>query len=77
MPDVVRPCVLSKDSDGMPRPTLPTVRAFQGRLCHATPDIIRPSVQSKGRDIMPRPTLFDCVCCPTAMMACHTRCRFT
>ena len=72
MLDVVRPCVLSKDSDGMPRPTLPTVCAFQGQLCHATPDMIRPSGQSKGGDIIPRLTLFDHVCSPRAVMSFHS-----
>ena len=30
-PDVVRLCVLSKSGDVMPRPTLPTMYAVQGR----------------------------------------------
>ena len=77
MPDVVRPCVLSKDSDVMPGLTLPTICAVQGRLCHATPDIVQPCVLSKGGDVMPRPTSFDHVCCPKAMMSCHAHSRST
>ena len=58
MPDIVRPCVLSKGADVMPQPTLPTVCAFQGWRFHATPDVA------------------DRVCCPRAVMSCHTRrCR--
>ena len=39
MPNVVRPCVLSNGGNFMPRPTLPTVCAVQGRQCHVTPDV--------------------------------------
>ena len=31
------------------------------------------AVQSKGGDVIPRLMLFDRLCCPKAMMACHTR----
>ena len=64
MPDVIRPSVLSNDSEGMPRPTLPTVRVVLGRLWYATPDVIPPFVLPKGDDGMKRPTLFYRVCCP-------------
>ena len=81
MPDVVKPCVLSKGIYVMPRPTLPTMCAVPGRWRHATPDVVRPYVQSKGDDVMQhvmlfdhlccRATSFDCLCFPKAMMACH------
>ena len=67
-----RPWVLSKVSDVMPCPTLPTVCAVQGRGCQSTPDVVRPCVQSKGGDVMPRPTSFNRVCCQKVVMACHT-----
>ena len=57
MPDVVRPCVLPKGGDVMPRPTLSDrvccLRAVMA--CHARRS--RPSVLFKGDDVMPRPTL--------------------
>ena len=49
------------------------VCAAQGRLCHATPDVVRLCVLSKGGDVVPRSTLFDRVCFPKAMIACHAR----
>ena len=40
------------------------------------PDVLRPCVLSKGSDVMPRPTSSDYVCCPRAVMSCHSRrCR--
>ena len=36
------------------------------------PDVVLPCMLSNGDDGMPRPTSFDRVCCPTAMMKCHT-----
>ena len=77
MPDVVRPSVLSKGGDVMPRPTLLTVCSFQGQGCHATPDVVRPSVFFKSGDGMPRPTSFDRVCCLKAEMLCQARCSLT
>ena len=50
-PDVVRPCVLQKGEDGMPRPT-PFDRVCCPKAMMAC---------------MPRPTSFDRVCCPKAM----------
>ena len=41
----------------MPRPTLLTVCAVQGRRCQATPDAVRLCVLSKSGDVMPRATL--------------------
>ena len=91
MPDDVRPSVLPKGYDGMPRPTLSdrvccprammawharrrsTICAVQGRWWHATPDVVWLSVLPNGDDGVPRPTLFDRVCCPKAMIACHAR----
>ena len=53
------------------------VCAVQGRLCHATLDVVQPCVLPNGDDIMSHPMSFDRVCCPKAMMACHTRRRLT
>ena len=77
MLDVVRLCVMSKRCDVMPRSTLPTVCAVQGRGCHATPDVVRLCVLSKSNDVMQRPMESDHVCCPMAVMACHARRRST
>ena len=40
-------------------------------------DIVRSYVLPQGDDGMPRLTLFDCVCWPKAMMACHSQRRLT
>ena len=58
-------------------PHRPTVGAVQGRRWHATPEVIRPCVLSKGGDGMPHPMSSDFLCCPKAMIACHTRRRLT
>ena len=47
----------AKGGDVMPHPTSPTVRAIQGRLCHAMPDVIRLGVLFKGGDVIPWPAL--------------------
>ena len=56
-PDVVRPCVLPKGDDGMPRPTSSdrVCCPKAAMSCHARR--CRPCVLSKGGDVMPRPTL--------------------
>ena len=71
--DVVLSCVLSKGNDGMPRRTSsdPVYAIKKGRL-HAMPYVIRPCGRCNRNDGMPRPTSSDHVCCPRAMMACHT-----
>ena len=73
----------------MPRPTLMTVCAVQGR-CHATPDVAervcspkavmsrharrrRPCVLFKGGDVMPRPMSSDGVCHLKVVMAFHAQ----
>ena len=75
MPDVVRPCVLSKGGDVMPCPMLPIVCAVQGWLCHAMPDVVQACVPSKGGDAMPSLTSFHRVCYPRGVMSCHARRR--
>ena len=62
-PDVIRPCVLSKGGDGMPRPT------SSDRVLSYCGDVIprlrcRLSMLSKGDDGMPRPTTADRLCSP-------------
>ena len=59
----------------MPRLTLPTVCAVQGRSCHATTDVIGVCVISKGGDGISRPMSFDRVYRPWAIMACLARHR--
>ena len=48
-----------------------TVRAVQGRRCHAKSDVIRPCVLSKGGDVMPHPMSSDSLCRPRAAISCH------
>ena len=50
-----------------------TVCAVQKRWWHATPNVIWPYVLSKRDDCMPSPMSSDCVCFPSAMIACHAR----
>ena len=49
-PDVVRPCVLSKGHDGMPRPTSFDRVCYQKAMMHSTPDVVRPCLPFKGYD---------------------------
>ena len=59
MPDVVRPCVLPKDDDGMQRPTLFYHVRYPKAVMRC--DAIRRSTAcvAKGDDGMPRPTSFN------------------
>ena len=74
MPDIVRPCVLPKGDDVMPRPMssdrMCSLKAMMA--CHA-----RPCVLSKGDDGMQRLTSFESVFSPTAVMSCHSQCSLT
>ena len=71
MPDVVRPCVLPKGVDVIPRPTsfdrVCCPKAVMS--CHARR--ILTVCASQRKDGMPRSTSFDRVCCPKTVMACH------
>ena len=40
---------------------LPTMRAVQGRGCHATPEVVRSFVLPKGDDGMPADVVGPCV----------------
>ena len=82
--DAGMPCLMMFDRVCCPKVMLAcharrrsTVCAVQRRSWHVTPDVVRPCLPSMGYYGMPRPMLFDCVCCPKAIMACHARRRST
>ncbi|TMW84816.1 hypothetical protein EJD97_024314 [Solanum chilense] len=52
-----------------------TVCAAQGQCWHATHDVVRLCLLTKGHAGMPHLTLFDRLCCPRLMMACHAQHR--
>ena len=62
-------CMLSNGDNGQPHPT---VCSSQGPWWYATPAVVRPCMMSKGDNCMPHLTWFHRLCCPRAMIACHT-----
>ena len=72
-PDIVRSCMLPKGHAACQDQLFLTVCAGQKRWWHATPNVIRPYVLSKRDDSIPSPMSSDCVCFPSAMIACHAR----
>ena len=74
------PCVTLSDCVSYPKPMMTchvrhrlTVRAVQGPNGNPRPPSFQPYLYSNGYDGMLRPTLSNCICNPSAKMACHAR----
>ena len=61
MPDVIRPCLLSKGGNVMTRLTLFDRVCCPKEVMASNPNVVRPCLPSKGDDGIPRLTLSDCV----------------